>query len=105
MSLAVKVKHPYIGRTKGVCGGSPIIKGTRTSIKSIVGYYKFGMSVEEIIEGLPHLTIAQVYDALSYYHDHQGEIEQEIKENRIEGVKKEYNLKIDKEGKLVSKKK
>jgi len=29
-----------------------------------------GLSVEEILEGLPHLTPAQVYEALSYYHDH-----------------------------------
>ena len=33
---------------------------------------------------LPHLALAQVYDALSYYHDHLDEIEQEMIENTEE---------------------
>jgi hypothetical protein len=33
---------------------------------------------------LPRLTLAQVYDALSYYHDHRDEIEQELRENTEE---------------------
>jgi hypothetical protein len=28
------------------------------------------------------LTLAQIYDALSYYHEHEGEIEQSISRNR-----------------------
>ena len=71
-------RHPYITQIKDICGGSPIIIGTRTPVRSIVLYYKTGMSPEEIIEGLPHLTLAQVFDALSYYHDHQEEIEEDI---------------------------
>jgi uncharacterized protein (DUF433 family) len=51
-------------------------------VKSVVGYYKLGLSVEEILEGLPHLTPAQVHEALSYYHDHQEEIERDIISNR-----------------------
>ncbi|MGQ9631098.1 MAG: DUF433 domain-containing protein [bacterium] len=76
-----KMKHPYITRVKGICGGRPIIDGTRTPVRSIVGYYKMGMSVEEILEDLPHLTPAKVFDALSYYYDHQDEIERDIEEN------------------------
>jgi hypothetical protein len=33
--------------------------------------------------GLPHLTLAQVFDALSYYSDHQDEINTYIESNRI----------------------
>ena len=33
-----------------------------------------GVSPEEIPQGLPHLSLAQVFDALSYYSDHQDEI-------------------------------
>lgn len=87
-----KAAHPYIVHIEGVCGGKPVIKGTRTPVRSIVGYYKLGMNTEEILEGLPHLNPAQVYDALSYYFDHFDEIEQDIQANRLENVMKKYNL-------------
>lgn len=80
MSTVITTEHPYIVRVQDICGGAPVIRDTRTSVRIIVGYYKLGMSVEEILNGLPHLTAAQVYDALSYYHDHQDEIEENIQE-------------------------
>lgn len=103
MSTVVVTEHPHIVQIKDVCGGKPIIKGTRTPVRSIVAYYKLGLSVEEIVEGLPHLSATQVLDALSYYHDHQEEIERDIQENRIETVMKKYSLKMDKEGRLTHK--
>jgi len=100
MSIVVATEHPHIVQVEDVCGGSPIIRGTRTSVRAIVGYYKLGMSVDEILEGLPHLTAAQVYDALSYYHDHQGEIEKDIQRNMIQNLMEEYNLQKDEHGRL-----
>jgi uncharacterized protein (DUF433 family) len=38
---------------------------------------------EEIPQHLPHLTLAQVFDALSYCSDHQAEINEYIERNRI----------------------
>jgi uncharacterized protein (DUF433 family) len=38
---------------------------------------------EQIPSQLPYLTLAQVFDALSYYSDHQAEINQHIERNRI----------------------
>jgi uncharacterized protein (DUF433 family) len=82
--------HPYIVRVEGVCGGRPVISGTRTSVRSIVGYHKMGMSVEEILKGLPHLKPAHVYDALSYYYDHQEEIEKDAQADSEERLIKKY---------------
>ena len=62
MSTAVATESFPITRDSEVCGGQPVIAGTRTPVNSIVGYYKMGMSVEEILEGLPHLNAAQVFD-------------------------------------------
>jgi uncharacterized protein (DUF433 family) len=42
-----------------------------------------GVAPEEIPKRLPHLALAQVFDALSYYSDHQGEINAYIERNRI----------------------
>ncbi len=98
---ATATASPYIARNPEVCGGQPVLAGTRTSVKSIVGYYKMGMSVEEIIEGLPHLTPAQVFAALSYYHDHQAGIEQDIADSRMENLIARYGLHARADGRLV----
>jgi len=45
--------------------------------------WRLGLSAEEIPNRLPHLTVAQVFDALSYYNDHQGEINDYIERNTI----------------------
>ena len=42
-----------------------------------------GVAVEEIPKRLPHLSLAQVFDALSYYSDHQDGINRRIEQNRI----------------------
>jgi hypothetical protein len=39
------------------------------------------MLPEELVRRFPHLTLAQIYDALSYYYDHQAEIDAEIEKN------------------------
>ena len=46
---------------------------------------ELGETPESIVEKvLPHLTLAQVYDALSYYHDHKAEIDLELAESTEE---------------------
>jgi len=104
MSTATTTDSSYITRSPEVCGGQPVIAGTRTPVKSIVGYYKMGLSVEEILEGLPHLSPAQVFAALSYYHDHQAEIEQDIADSRVETLIARYGLKALPDGRLVPEK-
>ncbi|MCS7301702.1 MAG: DUF433 domain-containing protein [Fimbriimonadales bacterium] len=67
-------KHRYITRDARIHGGEPIIAGTRTPVRAIVELYRLNYTPEEITLHLPHLTLAQVFDALSYYCDHQDEI-------------------------------
>ena len=80
-SSRVQTEHPHIVRVEGVCGGRPIIAGTRISVRTIVERVRLGDSPEQIVENYPPLTLAQVYDALSYYHEHESEIEAEIAAN------------------------
>jgi uncharacterized protein (DUF433 family) len=93
-----ETEHPYIVRVAGICGGRPTIKGTRLSVQHIAQMYKAGDTVEEILQVHPHLRAAAVYDAISYYLDHQQEIEQEIAENRLEALRAKYGLEIDARG-------
>lgn len=75
--------HPYIESIPDVLGGEPVIKNTRTPVRAIVERWKFGESAEEIVRNLPHLRLAQIFDALGYYDDHREEIEKYIKLNRV----------------------
>lgn len=69
-----------IVRTPEVRGGRPRIAGTGVTVRRIVGWYKLGLSPEEIVVEIPHLTLAQVHAALAYYHANREEIEQDIAE-------------------------
>jgi uncharacterized protein (DUF433 family) len=102
MNDSVTTAYHYVTRVSGIQGGRPTIKGTRVPVKAIVGYYKMGLSVEEILEGLPQLTPAQVYEALSYYHDHPDEIERDIEESRVEHLIERYGLKVTADGRIVT---
>ncbi|MCU0569355.1 MAG: DUF433 domain-containing protein [Oculatellaceae cyanobacterium Prado106] len=76
-------EHLYIVRDERILNGEPIIKGTRTPVRAIVETWRMGIAPEEIPKGLPHLSLAQIFDALSYYSDHQDEINAHIERNRI----------------------
>jgi uncharacterized protein (DUF433 family) len=78
--ISSEVIHPYVERRPGVQGGRPIIKNRRFPVSSIVQNYRRGLSVEEILHEFPQLSPAEVHDALSYYYDHQAEIDREIAE-------------------------
>lgn len=86
--MSVKVIHPYITSREDVGGGRPIITGTRTRVSSIIAYYKLGFSPEELSREFPHLTLSQIHDAISYYYEHQKEIDREIDEDSEENMKK-----------------
>ena len=93
-----QTEHPYIIRAEGVCGGRPVIKGTRISVRHIAELYKRGDTIDDILKGYPHLSGAAVHDAISYYLDHQEEIEREIVKNRLETVMTKAGLEIEKRG-------
>ena len=76
-------EHPYIERQANVLNGEPVIKGTRTPVRAIVEHWKFGDLPDEIARKLPHLRLAHIFDALSYYDDHRDEIERYIVLNRV----------------------
>jgi uncharacterized protein (DUF433 family) len=85
---ALKVRHPHIVVRKGYCGGSPVIAGTKFPVRSVVNYVlRQGMTPEELVAEFRYLTLAQVHDALSYYYDHQGEVDRDIVANTESSVR------------------
>ena len=74
----VNTNHLYIEKDINKYEGKAVIKGTRIPVASIVNHYRSGMSIEEILEGYPNITPAQLFDALSYYFDNKEVIDKEI---------------------------
>jgi uncharacterized protein (DUF433 family) len=92
-------EHPHITRITGILGGRPIIRGSRIPVWQVANaVVHLGETVEDYLAGHPHLTAAQIYDALSYYFDHHEAVEKEIEENRMETVVKELGLTMDERG-------
>ncbi len=79
--------HSYITKDITICGGEPIIKGTRISVRLIAEYENAGKNADEIVAMYPH---AQVHDALSYYYDNKEEIDRYREENSEEYLRKKY---------------
>ena len=95
---ARRTDHPHIVKIDGVCGGRPLIRGTRITVDLIAAMFKAGDTVEDILEFYPHLQPAQVYDAISYYLDHQQEIEEAIRQNTLDKILDSYDLEMDDRG-------
>lgn len=72
----------HIEVTPGVCGGKPRIAGHRIRVEDIaIWHERMGLSPDEIVSQYPTITLADVYAALAYYHDHLEEIRQQIQDD------------------------
>jgi uncharacterized protein (DUF433 family) len=49
--------------------GKPCIAGTRISVELIVELFSLEYTVEDILEGYPHLTREQILAALAFAHE------------------------------------
>ena len=76
-----KTIDAHIELTPGVVGGRPQIAGRRIAVQHVaVWHERIGQSAEEI--AAEHdLSLADVYAALAYYHDHRDEIDAAIRED------------------------
>ncbi|MEK7702673.1 MAG: DUF433 domain-containing protein [Nitrospirota bacterium] len=85
--------HSHITRQKGVCGGSPVVRGTRIRVIDIaIESDRLGCSPDDIANGHPGLTLEQVHDALSYYAKNNKQLDAEIRERakRVAALKTAY---------------
>ena len=48
--------HQYMTRDPKICGGEPVIRGTRVTILTILASLAEGARIEEILEDFPTLT-------------------------------------------------
>jgi uncharacterized protein (DUF433 family) len=84
MSTTITDIGSLITRHPGIHGGCPIIAGTGVTVRRIAMWYQQGLRAEEIAPRIGHLSIAQVYAALTYYHINREEIDRDIAEEEAE---------------------
>jgi uncharacterized protein (DUF433 family) len=90
MSTAIDSPAVEIGAlivsSPGVFGGRPRIRGHRVPVHRIAGWWRLGLTVEEIAAKHPTLGPAEIHAALAYYHLHRGEIDGYLaEENKLTG--------------------
>lgn len=73
----------YIISDESLLGGEPVIRGTKTPVRAIVELWRLGVTPDEIPVHLPHVTLAQVFDALRYYAENQQQINSYIRANQV----------------------
>ncbi len=71
----------------------PILQGTRIRVLDIGIEFEYqGMSPDEIVRAHPHLSLAQVHAALSYFYEHLAEMREKIRQDEayVEQLRKKY---------------
>jgi uncharacterized protein (DUF433 family) len=81
-------------KSPDVCGGRLRIEGTRVTVNQIASLYKRGYSAEDITDQYSHLTHAQVYTALAYYHTNRDEVEADLKAEESEALRLEQDYSL-----------
>lgn len=76
----VPTEHPHVVRAAHR-RGEPAVTGTGITVRAIVELMRMYVDPLQVQEALPELSLAQIYDALSYYHDHREEVDAWIARN------------------------
>lgn len=66
---AVLARHPRIAATPGVCGGRPVIRGTRMAVDLILSDLSHGLSITDYLAEFPHLSREDVEAAYDFAAD------------------------------------
>ena len=67
-----------IGHIDTDARGVASVVGTRVKVRDVVIAASSGLPPEAIRTEFPHLTLTQVFAALSHYHDHRAAVDAEI---------------------------
>src|SRR3989475_8845052 len=74
------------------------IADTNTKVIEVaMDHAAYGWDAEEIHAAHPHLSLAQIHAALSYYHDHKGEIDAQMQRQ----VEQHQRLRTEAAGQLT----
>lgn len=63
---SLKGNAERIIRDKGICGGEPVFKGTRVTLRTVLASLADGDSTEEILKDFPSLKAEDVQAAIAF---------------------------------------
>ena len=49
-----------------ICGGAPVIQGTRIAVQTILGYLSAGDAIDDVLAAYPRLTREDVLACIEY---------------------------------------
>jgi uncharacterized protein (DUF433 family) len=58
--------HELVTRDPAICGGQPVFRGTRVTLRTVLASLADGDSVEDILRSFPTLTEEQVRAAIAF---------------------------------------
>jgi len=58
--------QPYITRNPEICGGEPVIAGTRVTLRTVLACLADGMTTEEILADYPALSCESIKAVLAF---------------------------------------
>lgn len=79
MNALAETEHPHVKRDEA---GYPVVGKHATSLHVLAEYWRLGWTLDELAAGYPHLAMAEILDALSFYLDHRAEVDALIRANR-----------------------
>ncbi|MBF0369491.1 MAG: DUF433 domain-containing protein [Magnetococcales bacterium] len=59
----------HIIRDKGICGGEPVIKGTRVTLRTVLASLAAGDSTADLLKDFPTLTAADLKAVIAFAAD------------------------------------
>jgi uncharacterized protein (DUF433 family) len=73
--VMIATSYRYIVQRAGIRSGYPVVEGTRIGVHDVAALIQTGASVDEVVQSLPKLTRAQVFECLAYYEDHRQQLD------------------------------
>ena len=62
------------------------VGGTRVTLDTVIGFFEQGESPEQIAEGFPTLTLADIYAVIGYYLRHRADVDAYLERRKVEAA-------------------
>ncbi len=63
-------KQSLITSTPDILGGTPVFRGTRVPVQTLIEYLEGGQTIDEFLDGFPTVSREQV---IAFLEDHKAE--------------------------------
>jgi uncharacterized protein (DUF433 family) len=81
MQMAPKRGSARIIRDPRICGGDPVVAGTRIPVHSVVIQWQLYHDIDRLMQAFPRLDAAAIQTALAFYEANRAEIDALIEEH------------------------